>query len=101
MASSKDPGADGISLPEVLSALNNTPTTIDVLANDTLVDNAAISAFDAISVNGGTVVDNGDGTFDYTPALNFNGADSFTYTLSDDEAETSTASVGSKAIACM
>ena len=67
--------------------------TVDVLANDTLLDNAAITAFDSLSVEGGTVADNGDGTFTYTPASGFNGTDSFTYTLTDDDAETSTATV--------
>ena len=28
-------------------------------------------------------MDNGDGTFTYTPTANFNGADSFTYTVTD------------------
>ena len=68
-------------------------TTINVLTNDTLVDNATVSAFDAASANGGSVSYNGDGTFQYTPANGFNGPDSFTYTLSDDEAETSTGTV--------
>jgi hypothetical protein len=68
-------------------------TTIDVLANDTLVDNAVISAYDNSSVNGGTVVNNGNGTFDYTPALDFNGSDSFTYTLTDDQGDFDTATV--------
>jgi hypothetical protein len=31
----------------------------------------------------GQVVDNGDGTFSYTPALNFHGTDSFSYTLAN------------------
>jgi hypothetical protein len=68
-------------------------TTINVLLNDTLVDNAVISTFDATSVNGGTVADNADGTFNYSPPLDFNGTDTFTYTLSDDEGDTSTATV--------
>ena len=67
--------------------------TGDVLANDTLFDHAAITSFDAVSAQGGTVADNGNGTFTYTPALNFNGTDTFTYTLTDDEGETSTATV--------
>jgi len=68
-------------------------TTVDVLANDTLVDNAVVSGFDNPSANGGTVAYNGDGTFDYTPAAGFTGSDSFTYTLSDDDGDTSTATV--------
>ena len=62
-------------------------TTGNVLANDSDVDSvlspASITAFDAVSANGGAVVNNGDGTFTYTPALNFTGIDTFTYTVSD------------------
>ncbi|MFB3103647.1 MAG: tandem-95 repeat protein, partial [Pseudomonadales bacterium] len=68
-------------------------TTGNVLANDTLTDHAYLSAFDAVSVSGGAVVDNGDGTFTYTPTADFNGTDTFTYTLTDDDGETSTATV--------
>jgi VCBS repeat-containing protein len=39
---------------------------------------------DAVSVNGGTVVNNGDGTFTYTPFANFNGTDTFDYTVTDN-----------------
>jgi len=61
-------------------------TTGDVKANDlfTVEGPAAtftITAFDALSVNGGTVVNNGNNTFTYTSAAAFSGADSFTYTL--------------------
>ena len=69
-------------------------TTGNVLTNDALGDPATtITAFDAASANGGLVVNNGDGTFTYTPAANFNGSDSFTYTISDNDGETSTATV--------
>ncbi|WP_460225096.1 tandem-95 repeat protein [Aurantivibrio infirmus] len=67
--------------------------TGNVLANDQLVDNAVINSFDATSVGGGTVVNNGDGTFTYTPLGGFSGTDSFTYTLIDDDGEMSTATV--------
>ena len=33
----------------------------------------------------GVLVNNGDGTFLYTPNTDFNGTDSFTYTIEDDE----------------
>jgi len=36
---------------------------------------------------------NTDGTVTYTPAANYNGADSFTYTISDGQGGTSTATV--------
>jgi hypothetical protein len=80
--------------PDAATTLQDTPVnTIDVLANDTLVDNAAISGFDDTSVNGGTLTFNGDGTFLYEPAPGFTGADSFQYTLRDDEGESDTATV--------
>lgn len=61
----------------------NTPLTVNapgVLANDTLND-GAITAFDAVSAQGGAVVVNADGSFSYTPPANYNGFDTFTYTL--------------------
>ncbi|MDQ6993779.1 MAG: tandem-95 repeat protein, partial [Mariprofundus sp.] len=60
-------------------------TTINVLLNDTDANNDVLSviAADTLSVLGGTVVNNGNGTFTYTPLLNFNGTDTFTYTASD------------------
>ncbi len=60
-------------------------TTGDVLSNDTDVDGdtLSVSVADATSANGGTVVNNGNGTFNYTPASNFNGTDTFNYTVSD------------------
>ena len=71
-------------------------TTGNVLGNDSdpesVLNAGNITAFDAVSTNGGTVVNNGDGTFTYTPALNFTGTDMFTYTVSDG-ALTDTATV--------
>ena len=70
-------------------------TTGSVLANDTDVDNtltgASITAFSQGAH--GTVVNNGNGTFTYTPNTNFNGTDSFTYTLSDGAGGSDTATV--------
>jgi len=67
--------------------------TKNVLNNDTLVDNAVISAYEQVSVYGGDVVSRDNGTFIYTPSTGFTGTDSFTYTLTDDDAEFSTAKV--------
>lgn len=75
----------------------DTPLTIThngLLANDAQGDlPAVISGFDGTTSNGGTVVDNGDGSFTYTPAANFNGDDSFNYTLTDNDGEISTTTV--------
>lgn len=62
-----------------------------VLSNDTL-NGGAITDFDSTSVGGATVVLNDDGSFQYTPVLGFTGPDSFTYTLSNADGE-STATV--------
>ena len=60
-------------------------TTGNVLANDTDPDGDTlnISGADGRSAQGGTVVNNGDGTFTYTPPAGFDGSDSFSYTVSD------------------
>jgi hypothetical protein len=54
-------------------------------------DNLTITNFTQPS--NGTVFDNGDGTFIYTPAPDFSGVDSFVYTLADPDGNTSTAAV--------
>lgn len=71
---------DEVSTPSNPAAALN----IDVIDNDKEVDNQPLEvvAFDDSSTTG-TVVDNGDGTFDYTPETDFTGEDSFTYTISD------------------
>ncbi len=73
----------------------NPVTTGNVLANDSDVDGdiLIIIAYDSTSINGGSVVNNGDGTFTYTPPLGFSGVDSFTYTVSDGNGGTATATV--------
>ncbi len=60
-------------------------TTGNVLANDSDVDNTLTAASITGFTQGGngSVVYNDNGTFTYTPNANFNGADSFTYTVSD------------------
>lgn len=63
-------------------------TTVNVLTNDDDGDGPdalSIDSYDSISSSGGTIVSNGDGTFEYTPALNFNGFDDFSYTVTDGE----------------
>ncbi len=63
----------------------DTAVTIDWSANDTIVDNAALSTFDALSVGGGVITVDGDGHFLYTPEPGFTGTDAFTYTMCDDD----------------
>jgi VCBS repeat-containing protein len=60
-----------------------------LLANDALPDNAHITNLSAVS--SGTLVYNGNDTWTYTPSAI--GAATFSYTLTDDEGQTSTATV--------
>ena len=61
--------------------VNTTLVTGNVLSNDLYGDGITdISSFDVSSANGGTVTYNNDGTFTYTPAVDFLGDDTFTYT---------------------
>ncbi|MDF1884453.1 tandem-95 repeat protein, partial [Sulfurimonas sp. SAG-AH-194-C21] len=59
--------------------------TINVISNDT--DDGTLDVTTVVIANNpshGSVVVNGDGTVTYTPALNYNGYDSFEYTVKDD-----------------
>src|SRR5689334_19255879 len=55
-----------------------------LLAGVTDVDGPSLSITSvSVASGGGSVVDNHDGTFTYTPAANYNGPVSFNYTASD------------------
>ena len=54
-----------------------------VLANDVDPDGDALTAAVATGPSNGTVTLNANGSLAYTPNANFNGTDSFTYTVSD------------------
>ena len=82
----------------------DTPVTFDVRANDTDIDSAArtvthingsaIAAGGSVTLaDGGLVGMNTDGTLTYTPALNANGARSFTYTISDGDGGSASSTV--------
>lgn len=89
---------------DAYSVTGNVTLTVDandgVLANDTDdggvgtgPGEATVTAFDAASANGGTVTVNPDGSFSYEPPVGFSGADSFSYTLTDADGATDTATV--------
>lgn len=63
-----------------------------VLLND-IGSGLIVAAFDPNSIRGGTISNFGNGTFGYTPPLNFSGFDSFTYLLADSGGYTATATV--------
>lgn len=54
-----------------------------VMENDSDVDGPSLNVSLLSDVSNGTLVLNPDGSFEYTPDANFNGVDSFIYTLTD------------------
>ncbi|TNF56634.1 MAG: tandem-95 repeat protein, partial [Burkholderiales bacterium] len=81
-----------VATDDVAATDEDTPVTIDVLANDTDPDADPLTVTSAVAPNGSVVI-NGDGTLTYTPNANFNGTDTITYTISDGNGGTSTATV--------
>ncbi len=81
-----------VSGPETLAALvedtgPRTITSADLLANATDVEGDALSVSGlTISSGSGTLVDNGDGTWDFTPDANDDTGVTFSYTVSDGTA---------------
>jgi CshA-type fibril repeat protein len=71
----------------------DTPVTIDVLANDSDVDGDSLTVDSVTPPTNGTAAINPDGTITYTPNANYNGADGFTYTISDGNGSADTANV--------
>ena len=65
---------------------------IDVLANDTDVDNDALTVSAPVSDNGGTVSVVGN-QISYQPAADFHGTETITYTLTDGNGGTDTGTV--------
>jgi hypothetical protein len=83
-----------IAIDDVSSTDEDTKVNINVLVNDSDPDNNTPFS---IVINGnpsnGTAVIKTDKTIDYTPSLNFNGTDSFTYIITDSKGAKDTAKV--------
>lgn len=76
------------------STLEDTPVTINVLANDSDPNGDALTVVSASSPMQGTAAINGDGTVTYTPdASIFDANDTFTYTINDGHGLTDNATV--------
>jgi hypothetical protein len=69
------------------------PAATGLLANDTDPDGDTLTASLDVTPLNGTVTVNADGSFVYTPTLDFNGSDNFTYIVSDSDGLTDTAIV--------
>ena len=72
------------------SASTNEDNAVDisVLTNDTDVEGDPISITGFTQPSHGVITNNGDGTLKYTPSLNYNGPDSFTYTINGGDTAT-------------
>jgi len=74
----------------------DTPLSIaapGVLGNDSDLDGDSLTAMLVSGVTNGSLTLNSDGSFTYTPNLNFIGSDSFTYKANDGQADSNAATV--------
>lgn len=67
------------------------PVTVNVLANDSDVEGAVTIITFTTGANGTVALDNG--VITYAPNANYNGPDSFTYTIEDSDGDDATATV--------
>lgn len=78
---------------DTANTTRNAPVNINVLSNDTDPQGDTFSITGYTNPSHGTVTQNADGTFTYTPNTNYIGDDSFTYTITDSKGATDTATV--------
>ncbi|PQO34778.1 tandem-95 repeat protein [Bremerella cremea] len=78
---------------DVSTTVEDAAVVISVLANDFDVDGDPLSVESVGNASSGTVVINPDNTITYTPDPNFNGVDSFRYTIIDGAGGSATATV--------
>lgn len=64
-----------------------------ILINDSDIDGDSLTVIPVSGTSNGVLAINPDGSFTYTPDLNFNGVDSFTYKAFDGELESNIATV--------
>lgn len=83
---------------DAVSTLEDNGTTFDVLADngngpdtdiDDAIDPATTTVVPLSGPASGSLLNNGDGTFNYTPDPDFSGFDSFQYTVDDASGDTS------------
>ena len=71
----------------------NKPVTLDVLANDDDPDGNTLAVTSVTHPDHGTATINSDGTITYDPTNGYKGTDSFTYTISDGQGGSASATV--------
>jgi Bacterial Ig domain/Fibronectin type III domain len=81
-----------VATADAAATAEDTPVTIAVLANDTDPDGNPLTITAVTQGAHGTIATNGT-ALTYTPAANFAGTDAFTYTVTDGQGGTATATV--------
>ncbi len=82
-----------VAMDDVVTTPEDSSVAVTVLANDSDVDGDTLTVISVANPAQGTTVVNADNTVTYTPTVNFNGVDSFTYTISDGQGSSDTAVV--------
>jgi serine protease AprX len=70
-----------VAVDDTATTPQNTPVTINVLANDTDIDEDDLFVDEVSDPGNGTATINPDDTITYTPDTGFSGQDTFTYTM--------------------
>ncbi|MFT6024077.1 MAG: Ca2+-binding RTX toxin-like protein [Ascidiaceihabitans sp.] len=81
------PVNDGpVAVDDIETTDEDQPVIVDLVGNDTDVDGDPLTiGVVSVPADQGTVIDNGDGTVTFTPADNFNGPATITYTVVDGQ----------------
>jgi hypothetical protein len=82
-----------LAVDDTATTEENTPVTVDVLANDTDPDGDVLTVTVDSAPSSGTTAVNADDTITYTPSTNVTGIDSLTYTVDDSAGGTDSAAV--------
>ena len=78
---------------DAVNTAEDTPVAVAVLANDIDADGHPLTVTSVGQPAHGAATVNANGTITYTPAADYNGADSFSYTISDGNGGSASATV--------
>jgi len=82
-----------VAVTDPVTTAEDAAVTFNVLTNDTDANGDALTVTGFIAPGRGGLVNNGNGSFTYTPSADFNGGDTFSYTVTDSRGGTATGTV--------